>query len=262
MLFFGIDPSITSTAIVAVRTDDVGERVLNRRWYGRFKTKAGYLAAKKRPRVHDISILEANPFTLQPDDHVAFVGQQIGKVNHQDRFDRYRDNILGVIRFMQSCQLECASDEPTYIAIEDYAIKAKGRVYDIGEYGGLLRDTILREVPHSGFREHDPLSLKLFGAEMGNADKDAMVKAYTDKFLENADWLDWSWITEAGSILTDLVDAHFLAELMRVEARLRHGYVNLHQLKEGRQIEIFNRVTKSYPTNVLGRPFLGQKDFK
>lgn len=259
MIFIGIDPSITSTAVVAIETDKEMENILRVRWYVRFKTKAALTKTLTRPGVMSLTNLKSH--TAFSPDVEAVVGAQTPSVEHHLRFDRYRDSVAGILTFIDNVTIGIDHKTELYIAIEDYAIKANGRVYDIGEYGGMLRDMIDRMIPRAGFREHDPLTVKLYGSNSGGSGKPEMIAAY-EKFRSEQPPMscpDWSWVEEKGSVLSDLVDGYFLARLALTEAKLRHGRAQAHQLP-GRQIEVFNRVTKSYPVNILARPFLGRDE--
>lgn len=256
MIFIGIDPSITSTAVVAIETDAEMTNILKVRWYARFKTKAALNKTLKRPGI--MSLSDLTPHTAFAPDVEAVVGAQTPVAEHHLRFGRYRDSVAGILTFIDNASMGINRKTELYIAIEDYAIKANGRVYDIGEYGGMIREMIDRMIPCAGFREHDPLTVKLYGSNSGGSGKPEMIAAYEKFRLEQPmNCPDWSWIEEKGSVLSDLVDAYFLARLALTEAKLRHGRIQAHQLP-GRQIEVFNRVTKSYPVNILARPFLGQ----
>lgn len=146
---------------------------------------------------------------------------------------------------------------PTFVAIEDYAYGAAHRAHQIGEVGGAARRLLWHyRIP---FRLHDPLSVKMFATGKGDAKKLDMIRgvearwdisfrtAYPDlAFMENVE---------------DLADATTVSQLLHLELQLRRGIVRLQDLPE-KDIQIFNRTTKTYPTNILGRNFIVKKQEK
>jgi hypothetical protein len=168
-----------------------------------------------------------------------------------------------------------------YVSIEDYAMRALGRVYPIGEYGGLLREALfgvgrLFKIDVV-LRESDPLSIKLF-ATKGNAEKGDMYRAYRDLVRSmnglsgTANFNPKFFLAEVAnakpsksgkpavpaeelSPLADLVDSWWISEVMRTELWVRWGWLDASKLTEQR-LHVLNRVTKSYPVNVLSRAFL------
>jgi len=137
------------------------------------------------------------------------------------------------------------------INIEHYAYGAQsGSVYEIGEMGGLFREVCYARL--FGIRQTDPMSLKLFVGN-GNYDKTQMIEAArTDKdcklaappFLPN-DCTEWG----------DIVDAWWLARMLKCECDVRAGKVLLSDLPEN-IIRVFNRVTKRLPVNLLARDLI------
>lgn len=67
------------------------------------------------------------------------------------------------------------------IAIEGYAMGGKGKVFHIGELGGVVR-VALSERGECAVLTHPPMSLKGFATGRGNADKPAMVAAAEEFF--------------------------------------------------------------------------------
>lgn len=150
---------------------------------------------------------------------------------------------------------------PMYIGLEDYAFKAKGRVYQIGELGGIMR----LELWNSGlpFRLHDPDSVKMFVAHDGHADKQMVRTAVKERWDIDFDQYDYTSKPNKkfpeGTRITqtseDLCDAYAVARLVWTEILLRDGTLTMKELHE-KEIQAFNRVTKAYPTNILGREFI------
>lgn len=71
---------------------------------------------------------------------------------------------------------------PSGVAIEDYAMGAKGRVFNIGELGGVIRLAVYRAgIP---MIEVPPTVLKKFVTGKGNANKTAMVKKVSQLWFD------------------------------------------------------------------------------
>lgn len=147
---------------------------------------------------------------------------------------------------------------PTHVFLEDYALDARSGHYT-GELGGLIRMRCFR----SGYklRLHDPLSVKMFVAENGHAQKDEIEAAVKEKW--GIDFSKLNPPAKGGKVQNrevsqDMCDAFGLAMLGQAELKLRFGETNIKSFSP-KQIQVFNRVTKLYPTNLLGREFI-EKD--
>lgn len=157
--------------------------------------------------------------------------------NDIEQYLTFRDRIYYSV-------LEDVKCKPDYVAFEDYAFAAHGRVFNIAEAAGALKVEYYQAgVP---IRLYDPGSIKKFATGFGNADKVRMVDTYNE--LPIKEKLD-------GLVNDDIVDAYFIAELLLMEIKLRKAIVSLKDLNE-EKISIFNRCTKSYPENILVRPFI------
>ena len=150
---------------------------------------------------------------------------------------------------------------PTYIGIEDYAYGASMRAHQIGELGGTARLAFW----DSGlpFRLHDPLSVKLFATFDGGADKSMVEQAVRERWC--VDFGEFNYMTKPNKkhpngrvnrqTSEDLSDAYAVAKLVWTEVQLRCGAINLSDLHP-KEIQVFNRTTKHYPINILGREFV------
>lgn len=151
-----------------------------------------------------------------------------------------RDNIYEFIN----------ADVPDYVAIEGYAMNAQGKVFDIAESTAISKVKIYEnEIP---IRIYDPNSIKKYASLHGDADKIRMEDEFK-KFTEIKP--DLSHLPEYKSPKEDIIDAFWTAKLLQMELMLRKGLISLHNLHTKR-IEVFNRVTKSNPENILVRPFI------
>ncbi len=141
------------------------------------------------------------------------------------------------------------SEDIKYSAIEDYAMGIRnGTVFDIGEFCGLVKhhlylDGIL-------FRVYDIPSIKIFASGNGAADKGVMLTAYKMKIHSGVDLAELQ--TAAKSPMSDMIDACWIARMLRVELMLRAGITTLKDLPD-EQRRIFLRTTKGNPVNILDK---------
>lgn len=158
--------------------------------------------------------------------------------------------------------------ENDVIGLEGYAMGGKGRVFDIAEATGCLKNTLY----WCGYplRIHDPLSIKIWATGRGNAKKFEMVDAVDPNQFDvplclfaKGSKLKKPMIDYQGNEVThdvtgpgaDLCDAYHIAKLLWAESYIRQGYMPLSDLEE-HQRKVFLRVTKTYPINLLDRPFV------
>ncbi len=152
--------------------------------------------------------------------------------------------------------------KPEFVGIEDYALRAEQGAHQLGEVGGIAR--ILFWFRGVNFRKHDPISVKMFTTHDGTAQKDLIERSVIAR---------WGWDfghlnapppppTKKGKVLKqsrttseDLADAAAVAKLVDVERLLRSGHMKLSDLHE-KEVRVFNRVTKTYPTSLLGREWI------
>ena len=162
---------------------------------------------------------------------------------------------------------EFIDSNPTeYVGIEDYAFAKPQGAHQMGELGGIFRKEFWKA--GSKMRYHDPMSVKMFVAHNGHADKWQMEDAVYKKW-----GIDFSRYNPPRSGPTkknpdghqnrqtseDLADAFGVAQLVWLEYQLRKGLTTLDQLHE-KEIQVFNRTTKSYPVNILGRNWIQRED--
>jgi Holliday junction resolvasome RuvABC endonuclease subunit len=149
-----------------------------------------------------------------------------------------------------------------YAGIEDYALRAEQGAHQLGEAGGLAKlvcwDNGVR------LRLHDPTSVKMFAAHDGTCQKDAVQRAVEDRWGVNFSSLDQHPAQPTAKNPTpkpnmqtseDLCDAFAVAMLVWVEIQLRHGKIALSDLHE-KEVRVFNRITKTYPINLLSREWI------
>jgi Holliday junction resolvasome RuvABC endonuclease subunit len=149
---------------------------------------------------------------------------------------------------------------PDFIGIEDYALEggAHGAHYK-GELGGIARLAALDV--GARVRLHDPGSVKLYTAHRGNADKAWIEAAVKERW--GADFSQFNLPPQPGKkekreTSEDLADAFSIAQLVWAEVQLRRGTLELSSLHE-KEIQVFNRATKAYPVNILGREWITRR---
>jgi hypothetical protein len=105
--------------------------------------------------------------------------------------------------------------DATWIGLEDYAMGAKGRVFEIAENTGCLKQ-LLRAADFS-FDLIAPTALKKFATGKGNADKDKMYA----QWMEETKFDIWKIMTpgrgKISSPVTDIVDAYYLLKKIVME---------------------------------------------
>jgi len=146
----------------------------------------------------------------------------------------------GIFKFINNAE---------YVAIEDYALGAKGRVFDIAEFTGGLK----LKLYEGGYniRLYSIGTIKMFATTKGDAKKPVM----QEYFEKEKGIPDLSKLPDGKSPKADVIDAYFITKLLQMEMKLRHGIVTLQQLTL-EQIRVFNRVTKANPVNLLAQDFL------
>lgn len=151
---------------------------------------------------------------------------------------------------------------PDYVAVEDYALGEAQGAHMIGEIGGVIR--LLAWFRGFHLRLHDPLTVKMYTAHDGTADKDMMELAVKDRW-----GMDFGVLNpppakptaknknpkQNRSVSQDLHDAYAIAQLCWLEVQIRRGDVLLKDLHE-KEIRVFNRITKTYPVSLLDRDWI------
>jgi hypothetical protein len=221
----GWDISLNHGAIVQLCGGE-----LDAYWY--YTDKAGSVA---RGKGHGARVEVPTP-TRQPDKHIRSI----------IRLD-------WVSRWIERVAL---ANPPGYVALEDYAIGADQGAHYLGEIGGQARR--LMWAYGVRYRLHDPIAVKLFVAHDATAQKDLI-----ERCVDNRWEIDFGPHNAVSSgrgkasrqTSEDLADAYGLAQMAWTEYRLRKGLVRLSSLHE-KEIQVFNRATKAFPINVLGREWI------
>jgi Holliday junction resolvasome RuvABC endonuclease subunit len=167
----------------------------------------------------------------------------------KDFDNRYQMNVEANNYIKEFCK------DAEHVAIEDYAFGAPGNLVDIGEYIGFVKTSLLQD--GHNIRLYDPNSIKKFATDDGRSDKISMYQWYMKSTQNKPDIKSLPVPTKASGIspTSDIVDAYWIADLLRLELKLRRGLTRVQDLSQPK-IEIFNRVTKAFPENILVREFL------
>lgn len=144
-----------------------------------------------------------------------------------------------------------------YVGIEDYAVSEAQGAHYLGEIGGIARLIFFeRGIP---MRLHDPISVKMFTTHNGRAQKDQMEIAVAERW--GVHFSDYNAPINSRAqkrnrqTSEDLADAFAVAQLVWIEVQLRSGVAELKDMHE-KEVQVFNRVTKSYPVNLLARDWI------
>lgn len=143
---------------------------------------------------------------------------------------------------------------PTIVGLEDYAHSAERGAHLLGENQGPIRLALWRmgiECALFGIQD-----VKLYAAHDGNASKEDVIESVWERWGEDFERFDPPKTSKGKpNIQTsgDLADAYVLARLARLEDRLRCGAMTLADLEHEKEVQIFQRATKSRPLSRLGQ---------
>jgi hypothetical protein len=172
---------------------------------------------------------------------------------NKTQFDTYIDKHI----FMYKHIIDFCKDSD-YVIFEDYALGGIGKVFDIAEFTGGLKKMIYMENIPMRFIEPTVLKKFTYGTppkrEKGAKKLDS--KYYMEQEYLKHDILNISHlIPHKTSPKSDIIDSYYLSKFLQLELKLRKGLILLKDLPIA-HIELFNRVTKAHPINILVRPFL------
>lgn len=162
--------------------------------------------------------------------------------------------IRNAIRFDSVClwiESVLESNKPHLAGLEDYAVRAEQGAHFLGEIGGFTRLMLYRN--RIRYRLHDPITAKMFVTHDGTAQKDLVEKCVFDRW--GIDFSRFNSSEKNRQTSEDLADAYVMAKIVWTEFLLRQGKIRLDELHE-KEIRVFNRTTKTYPINLLGREWI------
>ena len=182
------------------------------------------------------------------------------------------DCILQMSRHFYACDtsssqvyqtyLEQTELKDVYIAMEDYAFGAFARgIFENAEICGILKNYLYCH--KINLRLIDPLSIKKWATGNGHCLKKEMSLVARSEGFDIPDKLvkvvkksvKKVEVEDFDGPGTDLADAYFLAQMLRTELLVREGKVEIKDLREHKR-EIFLRVSKRFPENLVVRPFI------
>jgi Holliday junction resolvasome RuvABC endonuclease subunit len=144
--------------------------------------------------------------TVKKQIGVFFDGQIQGDLhkeytNDQQRYEDISQHFMVTLSFITTPQIP--------VFIEDYSFGSTGRVFGLAENTGLMKYKLWR-------RGHDieaipPTVIKKYASGKGNADKQGMYDAFMKQTGVNL-VASLTPDKKLGSPVTDIVDAHFIAE--------------------------------------------------
>jgi hypothetical protein len=159
---------------------------------------------------------------------------------------------------------------PDFVGIEDYSLDSAHGAHYKGELGGDARLLVYRAGVR--LRLHDPSSMKMFVAHHGGADKTWIKSAVYSRWGQDFSRYDGpppkkkkkkkanrAPVKVNRQTSEDLADAFGMAMLIWTEVLLRSGELLLSTLHE-KEVQVFNRVTKTYPVNILGREWIWREN--
>lgn len=222
----GMDISLNHGAVVQLRDGELDDF-----WY--YTNIAG---AAARSKEHGFRIEMPTP-TKEPDKQI-----------------REAIRLAWVSKWMDRVAL---ARRPDFAGLEDYAIGADQGAHYIGQVGGQAR--LLLWLRGVRFRLHDPIAMKMFVAHDATAQKDLIERCVLERW--GADFSEFnakqgkSKKKPARTTSEDLADAFGMAKIVWSEYLLRRGKLKLNELHE-EEIRVFNRATKAFPVNILGREWI------
>lgn len=218
MKAIGCDISMNHGAVVEITDDEVTNH-----WY--YSTKAGVSAKSKQH------------------------GTRLPEFKELDRHRKGLARLAWIENWFDKVVL--VPSAPDFASLEDYAVRAEHQAHYLGEVGGIARILLWFRGIH--FRLHDPMSVKLYVSHDGSADKELV------RIDANERWgvsFDQYIVGKDKETAEDLADAHALARLVVVEAKLRSGVLTTRDLEHDQERRVFNRTTKTNPTNLLDREWI------
>jgi Holliday junction resolvasome RuvABC endonuclease subunit len=114
---------------------------------------------------------------------------------------RFHDNANLILQF-------CIHHKAEYFFIEDYAMGARGRIFNIGENGGILKHQLW--IHNFPFQTYPPTVIKKFATGKGNAKKDAMWEQFVEDTGEESLYQALIGTNKLDSPVTDIVDAWYI----------------------------------------------------
>jgi len=223
-LVVGVDFSITSPGVVAFGVDD--------NWNVVKTDFMGMTEVKK---------------TSEEQPELIYYKKKDFK-SEQERYNYISERIVS---FVKGC---ITYDTKTiWVALEGYAMGAKGLIFNIAEATGVLKHK-LWDLGYN-IRIYEPTLIKKYATGVGNSDKVYMGDAFL-KVEDSTKPMINDGLREYESPKADIVDAYWIAILLKHELMLRHGVCTLRDITDVKKIEVFNATSKHNKENILCRDFI------
>lgn len=216
----GIDASITGTAVVRFDLDDDYNFISSKH--------LSFSSVKKHEELPGVVWCKREMFK-----------------NDYERFKFVRETVLA---FLHGCD---------YVAIEGYAMGAKGLVFNIAEFGGILKMGLFES--GKKMQVYTPSSVKVFaGGEGKGAANKLEMKQFYDKYSHDGkpDLIGFPVVKSSKGVTptSDIVDAFYMCDMLWCELLLRNKLVDIDDLYDSEKL-VFT-VSKKYPEDILGREFI------
>ena len=153
--------------------------------------------------------------------------------------------------------------QPDYASLEDFAYRAEQGAHQLGGVGGVARLACWRA--NARLRLYNPMHAKMYAAHNGHASKEEMAEAVLRRWHIRFDEYNQPFAKPSKknpnpkqnvTVEEDLVDAYVHAQLVWAEVQLRAGTLALSGLEHNKERQIFLKVSKTYPINVLARAWV------
>lgn len=139
---------------------------------------------------------------------------------------------------------------PTHVAFEGYSMtRAPVASRILGEVGGVLR--LLVSDLGFPFRVYPIEAVKTFATGNGAAEKAEMILACRDRWDE----VNWTPFGKTEGAAGNLADAYVIAQLLRLELRVRAGLEDVHEIEKTSRDVLLRTTPKRQPVPLLETPF-------
>lgn len=162
--------------------------------------------------------------------------------------DKSQDNLRRLVFWQNHMSSIVNGLRPDFVGIEDYALMTQSGAHLKGEVGGLAR---FYATKHGKLRLHEPTSIKMYIAHNGAAKPETVAAAVEERWP----MFQEAWAGQSELARLDLAVAGGIAQMVLAEHRLRSGQMKLSDFHE-KEIQVWNRATKSYPVNLLSRDWI------
>ena len=180
----------------------------------------------------------------------------------------YKDGQFSTYYHRQSFMLPKIMDflkDAEYIALEDYAFSAKGKITMLAEVCGNIKSRLFDD--GKKIRAYDPGSVKLYATGKGNAKKPDMFDSYQAlSYKEDFSYLPQIKVHKKGakagqrnkdgiSPTSDLIDAFFICDMLRHELWLKSVPAALGLVTNNCK-RVMTRTTKVTKVDILNQTFI------